>query len=259
MTIVFPHIPKCAGTSLRQQFEASPLSVFLDYDHPPHHSKYYREACARRNREFEPLDFRRHDLIYGHFPIERYCGDQYRYVALLRHPVERAISHFFYWKNSLPLTNLTALHRDPIIREIKTGDVGLLEFAERQKLSMYYRNYLGAMSPSDFVLVGFTDRLEPFCRELSRLLNHRIDASIVTRAGTKEPVTGEELRALADMLSEELRWFERFYEYWRARGDRDAQPPSPRDPSRGGDRGPGAGHRRSSTRRAWGAEKPRRG
>lgn len=37
-TIIFPHIPKSAGTSLKTQLEQSHLKLFLDYDHPRAHA-----------------------------------------------------------------------------------------------------------------------------------------------------------------------------------------------------------------------------
>jgi hypothetical protein len=41
-TIIVPHIPKCAGSTLKQQLvEDRNLNIFLDYDHPPHHNNFH--------------------------------------------------------------------------------------------------------------------------------------------------------------------------------------------------------------------------
>ncbi|MEM9776078.1 MAG: hypothetical protein AAF902_15985, partial [Chloroflexota bacterium] len=50
--IIFPHIPKCGGTSLKKQFDKSNLKVFYDYEFPPNNRlKYFQKLCDRRNWE----------------------------------------------------------------------------------------------------------------------------------------------------------------------------------------------------------------
>lgn len=121
-TIIFPHIPKCAGSSLLQQFDAAGIKLFLDYDKPPSQTnKFLQTECERRNRECQLLDFGGFDLVFGHFPLGRYTRSGYRYVTLLRDPLERAISHFNYWKN-LPASNLLAVSRNPVITGIQSGE-----------------------------------------------------------------------------------------------------------------------------------------
>jgi hypothetical protein len=54
---IFPHIPKCGVTTLLEQFRNAHIRIYLDYDWPPQSTKYFQEACERRNRECTFLDF----------------------------------------------------------------------------------------------------------------------------------------------------------------------------------------------------------
>ena len=129
---IFPHFAKCGGSSLRNQLENSNLNVYFDYEFPMHPSnKWMIEAAKRRNTETTLLNFENFDLVFGHFPISRYQRPEYRYIALMRHPIKRAVSHFFYWKDVLPETNLNAIGKNPIIKEIKNGDVDFITFLKK--------------------------------------------------------------------------------------------------------------------------------
>lgn len=92
MTAVFVHIPKTAGTSIREWLR-SHLSA--DLIHVPgglHDSRALDELCAF------PEKVGPHTLIFGHIPYglhERLSIDC-DYITLLRHPVDRAVSAYAY-------------------------------------------------------------------------------------------------------------------------------------------------------------------
>jgi hypothetical protein len=212
--LIFPHIPKCSGSSLRAQFESSPLKVYFDYDKPPHDKSFFQKECERRNRDASMLDFGAFDLVFGHFPIQRYDKDNYQYIALLRHPIERAISHFFYWKNVLPESNQLALHRNPIISEIKNGNVGFLDFVKSGKCSSIYSSYLGKMPPEKFLLVGFTEKYSTFLDELSKILKTELTTDIRLRKSTKDKLDKNELERARGVLKNDIKLYDLFYEHW---------------------------------------------
>ena len=215
-TLIFPHIPKCCGTSLKQQFEqSSEIRVFFDYDHPPHNSKkYFEDRCKQRNRDSSYLNFRNFDLVFGHFPIERYKRENYHYAVLLREPLDRAISQFFYWKNVLPITNVTALIRQPIIKDIKEGRADFLSFIEACKMDQFYLDYLNDFNPSDFRLIGFFDEYELFLSKLSDLLNISLRSDTHERKGVKERIEPEVIRKAALLMKSELELYHDFRRFW---------------------------------------------
>jgi hypothetical protein len=218
MTIIFPHIPKCGGTSILQELGESGLKVYLDYDHPPNPTNaYMQRECGRRNREHQMLDFSNFDIVFGHYPIERYNRGSYSYVTLLRDPLERAISHFNYWKE-LPATNMLAVQRNPIISGIQTGTVDFIKFVEQQKLGTFYRRFLCEAHPGNFILIGLLEEYREFAEQLSNLLGATIDGSTHARPGSSSAAQIEplKLQIAREMLAPDFALYEEFKSF-RAR------------------------------------------
>ena len=100
---VFLHIPKTAGDTLkiilwRQYREGGHIEVA-----DPHQVS---DPTAPEDRSFENVKRQvaessdRFQLIYGHMPfgIHGSIGRPSRYFTMVRDPVERAVSHFYYVK-----------------------------------------------------------------------------------------------------------------------------------------------------------------
>ena len=113
--IVFTHIPKTAGTSIRDSIikKKGEAAIFFDYSRPFSDSEIKRNIkciahsfTSRRNREQK--------IIFGHFMTGKYCNfttagfvrrPGYSYVTFLRDPLQRAVSHFHYWKRIVGTDN----------------------------------------------------------------------------------------------------------------------------------------------------------
>ncbi|MGF1535239.1 MAG: sulfotransferase family 2 domain-containing protein [Elainellaceae cyanobacterium] len=88
-TIIFLHIPKAAGTTM-----ANILT-----DHYGSEASYRTKKHAFKNIQTMPEAQRRQlRLIYGHMPfgIHQYLPQPSAYVTLLRHPIERVVSHYYF-------------------------------------------------------------------------------------------------------------------------------------------------------------------
>ena len=212
--VIFPHIPKCSGSSLKSQFENSSLKVYFDYDKPPHDMKFFSKECERRNCEADLLDFSAFNLVFGHFPIHRYNRENYKYITILRHPVDRAISNFFYWKNVVPESNKLALYRNPIITDIKDGRINFLDFVKTNKCTSIYSDYLGNIPPDKFLLVGFTKKYDYFLKKLSKIMDIELSADVRLRQSNKEHISSIEIDQAKSILSDEIAKYELFYNHW---------------------------------------------
>lgn len=212
--IVFPHIPKCGGSTVRHFLEQSGKRVFFDYDHPPSRVQWYRGGSEQRDRDFSLLDFSPFDVVYGHFPLKRYMtGD--RVVLLLRHPVERLISNYYYWKDILPVTNRPAIARSPEIMAVKSGEMDIVEFAKRLKLGTVLEMYTDYVDTRNFMFVGFTDRLDDLLAKLADALGCDAASPQPQRVnGAKGEVSDEAIARLTGIARADIDWYEEQRRIW---------------------------------------------
>jgi hypothetical protein len=104
LDILFVHVPKTGGTAVKGALIETygPENVYSDYtDEPGHPLKkisidpdgYLRQRQAKLANE---LAGRR--VVVGHLWFKKYERAHLRFVAtVLRNPIERAISHYFFW------------------------------------------------------------------------------------------------------------------------------------------------------------------
>src|SRR5581483_294700 len=93
---LFHHVMKCGGTSLRHIFEniLGHSNVLWAVD---------------RELSLSPASFSHPTLIGGHFPHlfgSYFYADRY-YISMLRHPIDRVLSHYFFYKNNIRATNIS--------------------------------------------------------------------------------------------------------------------------------------------------------
>jgi hypothetical protein len=151
--IVSVHIPKTAGSSFKDLLirHLGQERVCLRYGQTP--LRYRAEA-----RPVPPLDL---DLgpncavVHGHFVADRLIlppgGAPPRYVVWLRHPVERLISHYFFWKRQPYLDQ-------PLCRRMHEQELSVEAFAALDGMRDLQRFFLGGLPPDRFAFVGVTER-----------------------------------------------------------------------------------------------------
>jgi hypothetical protein len=89
---IFLHIPKTAGSSIRTLLKQNyPEGKTIGFSGQPEALNWYRARPA----EFK----RRHTLVHGHFAFGLHDGvAKYTYFTLLRDPVDRHFSDYFFLK-----------------------------------------------------------------------------------------------------------------------------------------------------------------
>ena len=138
---LFIHIPKTAGTSLRDRLaEHYRRRIAFDYGptSPLTHPLLVDRQRPAQDRRVD-LSAQGIELIYGHvrYPHWQATFAQEEVLAVLRHPVDRCISHYQHFlshddKNASALAEV-----------VRTGQIGLAEFARHPHMVNIQARSLG--------------------------------------------------------------------------------------------------------------------
>jgi Sulfotransferase family len=222
LRLIFVHTPKSGGTSMRAavtEFFSHDL-VLADYgDRPndpispmnidPHG---FLDRCRQQNA----LTLANKAAVIGHFWIAKYGGVSADVRAtILREPISRAISQFFFW----PAQNTNnALHQYVISNRLT-----FIEFARIPRVnSLYTSIYFRNVDMAQFDFIGTYDRLsQDWTPTLARIgiapapprreLNRTVDLVGEYETRRSEILHDHATMAqLRDLFAADLRFYERF-------------------------------------------------
>lgn len=190
MQLIHIHIPKTAGTSLRESLAAAQPDWRIEQLIDP--------APERVSPEI--------DAVSGHFSYEDACryGDPRQFVTVLRHPIDRFMSIYFFWRqlyandvertrkttlaHKLPLREFARAFDEPeLVSELYNRTCWQLHSSFRLLKRYEARESRGLGSDAlasevlenlrSFAVVGFQDRYGDFVAAL----NARFDLDIANR------------------------------------------------------------------------------
>ncbi|MEM1167588.1 MAG: sulfotransferase family 2 domain-containing protein [Cyanobacteria bacterium P01_H01_bin.35] len=105
--------------------------------------------------------------IHGHFPASKYqrSPSSIKMITWVRNPVDRLISHYFYWQH-LPISERAgALHRYVIEKKL-----GLVDFAKLHKMRNHISSNYIDIELNKFYFIGIQEFFEADMIELKNLL-----------------------------------------------------------------------------------------
>jgi hypothetical protein len=125
--IVFTHVPKTSGTSFRQALVEPNVGT----------GQIYRYAGARRFLRERGAE---RSFVWGHVPsgIHLLTRREVAYVCFLRDPVDRAVSYYYFVKDSDP-----AVYKHPMRDEADA--LSITEFFRRRKFQNWQARFLAGM------------------------------------------------------------------------------------------------------------------
>lgn len=174
--LVSVHVPKTGGGSLTRQIRNGAFGRYLlDYQDRPLSDSPSHALARLWSRLTVPLRARalsEHDIIHGHFPADKYRSIADAYMIFLRDPVERTLSHYYYWKSAAAGDSQVG-KRNRVAAAVARGEVDIVEFAYLQR--GIYRMFLGGMEMEQFDVVGLTEQFE----KSIALVNRRFHVALV--------------------------------------------------------------------------------
>jgi hypothetical protein len=153
------HVPKTGGTTLREiLLERFGKNLYLDYGYDT-------------NIKNPSTDIR---AIHTHNPYRVYDQLRNPYIlTILREPLERAISHYYYWLN-IPHTDDPEPHGDIYIKHFRDNRSDLETFllsGDDWLVNIYTEHFLYPLKePDDFWFVGFLETFNEDIVDLQKLL-----------------------------------------------------------------------------------------
>ncbi|HWB61036.1 MAG TPA: sulfotransferase domain-containing protein [Chthoniobacteraceae bacterium] len=157
--IISVHLPKTAGTSFQATLEAHFGETLLkDYaDLPINTPPEERNRAALENSVKNAMrDFAGIECIHGHFLPLKYVTVSARldarFVAWMREPVDRVVSHYHFWRNFHDPSSAGRLHN-----QVVAEDWSLERFCLGPEVRNIYSQFLWGFPLSNFDFIGITE------------------------------------------------------------------------------------------------------
>ncbi|MBI4820049.1 MAG: sulfotransferase family 2 domain-containing protein [Deltaproteobacteria bacterium] len=225
--VAFIHMPKCGGTSLTEALCAlygPGRRTLLDSRASKRGADELGIGLLRFRRSLLAYELRRAGegrLVAGHYPVDAEAvsefGSRWRFVTVLRDPVERWISHYFYNRS---------LRDSPFHISADLGSY--LDSGDARSLGcLYARHLLGIEGAnltdqqveaakrvlSSFALVGIAERLDDFAAEFGRKFGRSLEigrknVSPVSRRDRESEVSPEIRARIRDLCAPDLELYE---------------------------------------------------
>lgn len=167
--IISVHLPKTGGYAFKTLLEEQyGKHLLLDYaDRPMSHNTFSRNWTAIKNN-FRARPLSDIQCIHGHFlPCKyTYLSEQSRFVIWLRDPVERIVSHYYYWKRTDD-TSITS----PLYHKMINENMSLEQFCQLPRFWNFYSKYLFNFDIANFSFIGLTENYDQSFNSFCRMFN----------------------------------------------------------------------------------------
>lgn len=170
--IISLHLPKTAGSSFAKSLEGHFENKLLkDYKDLPLNTVEYKrnkDALEASIYNAESAKFTGVECIHGHFLPLKYLllnvQQELTFITWMRNPVERVLSHYYFWKRTYNPSSSPKLHRR-VIEEEWTIE----KFCLSKELRNLYKQFLWGFPLENFDFIGivefYNQDFKYFCRK----------------------------------------------------------------------------------------------
>ncbi|OUD13824.1 sulfotransferase family 2 domain-containing protein [Thioflexithrix psekupsensis] len=199
--IISVHLPKTAGTSfaaaLQQHFGEKLLHDYADSPlNTPvteRHRRAFQQALVHADSEEKKIE-----CIHGHFLPVKYLlladTQHINFVTWMRNPVDRVLSHYYFWKNN-PHSGVGK----PLRHKMMTENWSLERFCLGPELRNVYGQFLFGFPLAYFSFIGITEHYQ---RDFAFFTKHYLHAHIEAQKINVGQSAGH--YPIADSLREEI-------------------------------------------------------
>lgn len=163
-------MPKTAGTSFSKALENYfGTALFKDYADLPINTPVFErnKAALEASVEIAERGLPGIRCVHGHFLPLKYLllssRQELRFITWMRDPVERVLSHYYFWQRTYDLENAPGLHRRVIEEEWS-----LERFCLGPELRNLYAQFLWGFPLEQFDFIGITEYYDEDLSYLSR-------------------------------------------------------------------------------------------
>jgi len=220
--IIFVHLPKCGGTTLFRlvEWEYSPLSVFFV------DGRFYRWSFNRliRSRFDKLADMQ---VFQGHMPfgLHKLLSVPATYMTMLREPVDRVISEYYYRHNRLqhPYEDhwMKKLSLEEYIRTTPQHNIQTKLLAGRPSGYDFLAGECTAETlaaakenlAQQFSLIGLTERFEESLALAKLVFGWKIEHFADFNITGKRPAKSSVPQPIRDLIADHYRYDVALYEH----------------------------------------------
>lgn len=167
---IYIHIPRCAGTTNRDSFRGTfgVKRVYRDLSFKKEPRLYSKKNEGKKllvnrfvlcdkifQKRFESVNWKNHDIIFGHFTIRKYEFTGCPFVTFMRDPIERIVSEY------------SVLRRD----KEKFENLSIVDFSYLQQNLM---TWMTGGDINKFLFIGFVEEYEKSMVKLEEMLNTKL-------------------------------------------------------------------------------------
>ncbi len=218
MDLISLHVPKCAGTSLREALVGAYGEDQIYFDNDDRLLDPKSPVNVDRQRFLREFNSNREAIlsgkraVHGHFCMLKYQGVKGPRVTILRDPVDRLISHYLFWKHLPP-------HGHSLHDRFLAEQPSLTEFARVPELRHFYGQVLFRnIDMKIFDLVGCVERMSETIARLEKLTGHKLrferrndnTCEHCRQQKAEISATPSIVTELRDILSDELAFYDRY-------------------------------------------------